>query len=109
MCLSWSGWPLPDCSSRGLHILQSLSDYLAGEGASRKLEWELLSGDALKDFEVLKQACMTALILAFADYTKPSLLETNASKDRLGAVLLQKQARQVVPPHHLWQQSPYAS
>ena len=34
---------------------------------------------------------MTAPILAFADYTKPFLLETNASKDGLGAVFSQKQ------------------
>ena len=34
---------------------------------------------------------MTAPILAFTDYTKPFLLETNASKDGLGVVLLQKQ------------------
>ena len=35
---------------------------------------------------------MIAPILAFADYTKPFLLETDAPKDGLGAVLLQKQA-----------------
>ena len=40
----------------------------------------------------MKQACMTAAILVFADYTKPFLLETGASKDGLGAVLSQKQA-----------------
>ena len=34
---------------------------------------------------------MTAPILAFADYTKPFLLETKASKDKLGVVLSQKQ------------------
>ena len=35
---------------------------------------------------------MTAPVLAFANYTKPFLLETDVSKDRLGAVLSQKQA-----------------
>ena len=34
---------------------------------------------------------MTAPILAFADYTKPFLLETDTSKDGLGAVMSQKQ------------------
>ena len=34
---------------------------------------------------------MTASILAFADSTKPFLLETDVWKDGLGAVLLQKQ------------------
>ena len=32
---------------------------------------------------------MTASILAFADYTRAFLLETDVSKDGLGAVLLQ--------------------
>ena len=46
----------------------------------------------MKTFEALKQVCMTAPILVFTDYTKPFLLEADASKDRLGVVLLQKQA-----------------
>ena len=33
---------------------------------------------------------MKAPVLSFANYSKPFLLETDASKDRLGAVLLQK-------------------
>ena len=45
----------------------------------------------MKAFRVLKQACMTAPGLVFTDYTKPFLLETDVSKDRLGAVLSQKQ------------------
>ena len=51
-------------------VAQPLSKHLAGEGASRKSEWVLLSEDALKAFEALKQACITAPILAFVDYTK---------------------------------------
>ena len=47
--------------------------------------------DVLKAFDTLKQACMSALVLAFTDYMKEFLLETDASKEGLGAVLFQKQ------------------
>ena len=50
-----------------------------------------LSEGVLRAFEALKQACMTAPVLAFTDYTKLFLLETDASKDGLGTVLSQKQ------------------
>ena len=50
-----------------------------------------LSEGALKAFETLKQACMNSPVLAYADYTKDFLLETDASKEGLGAVLSQKQ------------------
>ena len=73
-------------------IAQPLSEYLTEEWDSKKLEQVLLTEDARKPFEALKQAYITAPILVFADYTKPFLLETDASKDRLGAVLSQKQA-----------------
>ena len=72
-------------------IAQPLNEYLVGEGASRKSEWVLLLEDALGAFHALKQACMSVPILAFADYTKEFILETNASKEGLGAVLSQKQ------------------
>ena len=49
------------------HIAQLLNEHLAG-GASRKSEWMSLSEDALKAFEALKQAGMTAPVLTFADY-----------------------------------------
>ena len=74
------------------HIAKPLSEHLAGEEASRKSEWVSFSEDALKAFETLKQVYMTAPILAFADYTKLFLLETDASKEGLGTVLLQKHA-----------------
>ena len=52
----------------------------------------LLSEDALRAFDALKQVCMSTPILAFANYTKEFLLETDASKEGLGDVLFQKQA-----------------
>ena len=73
-------------------ITQPLSMYFTGEGASRMLKWVSLTEEAMRAFEELKQACMMAPILVFADYTKPFLLETDACKDELGAVLLQSQA-----------------
>ena len=84
-------------------ITQPPSEYLTGQGAGKKSEWGSLTKDAMKAFEALKEACMTAPILVFADYTKPFLLETDASKDGLGAVLSQKQA------DGLYQQVAYGS
>ena len=73
------------------HITRPLNGLLSGEGASRKLEKLLLPEDSLKAFNALKQVCMNTPVLAFADYTEKFLLETNASKEGLGAVLSQKQ------------------
>ena len=75
-----------------MHIAQPLNGLLSGEGASRKLERVSLPEDALRAFDALKQACMSKSVLAFANYTKEFLLETDASKEGLGAVLSQKQA-----------------
>ena len=50
-----------------------------------------LSEEDLEAFEALKQACMNSPVLAFTDYTKDFLLETDTSKEGLGAVLSQKQ------------------
>ena len=73
-------------------ITQLLNEHLIGEGASRKLQWVSLLEDALKAFDSLKQVCMSTPVLAFTNYAKKFLLETNASKEGLGAVLSQKQA-----------------
>ena len=43
-------------------------------------------------FEMLKNSFLKASVLAFADFNKPVLLEIDACKLGLGAVLLQKQA-----------------
>ena len=73
-------------------IAQPLNEHLAGEGASRKLQWVSLSEDALEAFQALEQACMSSPVLAFANYTKNFLLKTDTSKEGLGVVLSQKQA-----------------
>ena len=94
LCFPWPCGPLLAihqgfCSN--CQIAQPLNKHLAGEGASRKSEWVLLLEDALGAFQALKQACMSTPILVFADYTKEFLLETDASKEGLGAVCSQKQ------------------
>ena len=73
-------------------IAQQLNKHLAGEGASRKLEWVSLSKNALEAFQALKQACMNSPVLAFANYAKDFLIEMDAPREGLGAVLSQKQA-----------------
>ena len=55
------------------------------------MEQVSFSKGALKAFEALKQACMHSPVLAFTDYTKDFLLETDALKEGFGAVLSQKQ------------------
>ena len=51
-----------------------------------------LSEDALEAFQALKLACISSPILAFANCTKDFLLETDTSKEGLGAALSQRQA-----------------
>ena len=55
------------------------------------MECVSLSEDAQEAFQALKWACMSSPVLAFADYMKDFLLETDTSKEGLGAVLSKKQ------------------
>ena len=73
------------------NIAKPLSDLLSGDNSKLKGERVDLSPEALVAYEDLKMMCMSAPILAFADFEKPFMLETNASKEGLGAVLSQKQ------------------
>ena len=68
------------------HIAQSLHDHLSGEGAHKKSEQLTLMAETKDVFETLKKACLEAPVLAFADFDKPFLLETNASKLWLGVM-----------------------
>ena len=72
-------------------ITRPLHEHLFGEGASKKKKCIMLKEDTLGTFKALKKACLEAPVLAFADLNKPFLLETDASKLGLGAMLTQKQ------------------
>ena len=73
-------------------IAVPLYDLTSGDNKDKKLEHVNLSPEALEAFDHLKAACLQAPILAFLDFDKPFLLETDASGKGLGAVLSQKQA-----------------
>ena len=71
-------------------IAKPLNDLLEGEASKLKNEELELTPEALQAFQDLKKKCMTAPVLVFADFKKPFQLETDASREGLGAVLLQK-------------------
>ena len=72
-------------------IAKPLNDLLQGENSKLKSHPVGLPPDALVAFQELKMKCLTASVLAFADFKKPFLLETDASIEGLGVVLSQKQ------------------
>ena len=73
-------------------IAAPLYDLTSGDNKDKKSEQVNLSPEAREAFDCLKAACLQAPILAFPDFDKPFLLETDASGRGLGAVLSQKQA-----------------
>ena len=73
-------------------IAVPLYDLTSGENKDKKSEHVDLSPEAWEAFERLKANCLQAPILAFLDFNKPFLLETDASGRGRGAVLSQKQA-----------------
>ena len=81
------------CLIKGfVKIAAPLYDLTSGENKDKKSEHVDLSLEGRKAFEHLKAACLQAPILAFPDFNKPLLLETDASGRGLRAVLSQKQA-----------------
>ena len=73
-------------------IAAPLYDLSSGDNKDKKSEHVNLSPEACEAFDRLKAACLQAPILAFPDFNKPFLLETDASRRGLRAVLSQKQA-----------------
>ena len=73
-------------------IAAPLYDLTSGDNKDKKSEHVNLSPEAQEAFDHLKATYLQAPILAFPDFGKPFLLETDASGRGLGAVLSQKQA-----------------
>ena len=71
-------------------IAKPLNDLLEGEASKLKNEELELMPEALQAFKDLKKKCMMAPVLVFADFKKPFWLETDASGEGLGAILLQE-------------------
>ena len=64
---------------------------MSGEKANKKKTLVELTAECQQAFEQLKPLCSQTPILPYANYKKPLKLHTDASENRLGAVLYQKQ------------------
>ena len=73
------------------NIAKPLNNLLSGVNSKLKSCFVRLPLAAVVAFQELKLKCMTAPVLAFADFHKPFLLETDTSGDGLGTALSQKQ------------------
>ena len=72
-------------------IARPLHKLTSGENRKKKnyrVEW---TNRCKESFEALKAICSECPVLAYADYTKPFVLHTDASTTGLGVVLYQKQ------------------
>ena len=76
---------------RFARIAEPLNKLIGCDNAKLKNHLVTLSPEEKDAFNILKQKCMTAPVLAFADLEEPFLLETDASALGLRAVLLQVQ------------------
>ena len=73
-------------------IADPLHEYARGDTAKKKKEWVVLNEAARNAFHKQKKAVMSAPVLAYPDPSNEYLLEMDASKLDLGAVLSQKQS-----------------
>ena len=73
-------------------IADPFHEYARGDTAKKKKEQVVLNKAARSAFHKLKKAVISAPVLAYPDPNKEYLLETDALKLGLGAVLSQKQS-----------------
>ena len=79
------------CIKQYAKVTHPLYHLISGDNATlrkKKVRWTEKCQQA---FIALKALCISVLILAFADFTKPIKLHTDASTTGLGAILYQEQ------------------
>ena len=72
-------------------VARPINQLVSGENANKKKALVDWTNECQVAFEHLKHLCSQTPILAYANYTKPFKLHTDASENGLGAVLYQKQ------------------
>ena len=88
--VSWGSWGTTvDSSPKFTQVAHPLHKLTSGENADKKkaaIKWDSRCQQAFDD---LKTLCTTAPILAYANFSKPFKLHTDACGTGLGAVLYQ--------------------
>ena len=74
-----------------LKLAHPLYDQISSNNAGHKKQKIQWTDKCQKAFDTLQVLCISAPILAFADFTKPFKLHTNARTIGLGALLYQEQ------------------
>ena len=83
-------------------ITKPLNDILEGEGSKMKSEAITLPSEAMEAFERLKMCCMTAPILAFADFEKEIPAGNWCVRWGTGRHAVPEATWWQVAPHRLW-------
>ena len=71
-------------------LAKPLNLLISGENSSKKRSKVQWTPEAQESFDALKETCSKTPVLAYADYSKEFILQTDASERGLGAVLSQK-------------------
>ena len=79
-------------------IAKPLNDLLQGENSKLKSQLLGLPPDTLAAFQKLKMKCLTVPVLAFADFKKPFLLETDVLIEGLGQCSLRSMMTAGITP-----------
>ena len=69
------------------HIAKPLNLLISADNANKKKQVIKCNEECEESFQTLKQLCSSTPILAYADYSKPFKLHTDACSLALGAVL----------------------